>query len=56
MLRLDQQCDPAMGQLLFMLVVPPLVGVVTYAIFRIIFARDEDKNGEAISQRRLDAR
>ena len=26
MLRLDQQCDPAMGQLLFMLIVPPLVG------------------------------
>jgi hypothetical protein len=56
MLRLDQQCDPAMGQLLFMLIVPPLVGVVTYAIFRIIFAGDVDKNGDAISQRRFDAR
>jgi hypothetical protein len=44
-----------MGQLLFMLIVPPLVGVVTYAVVRIIYARDEDKNGEALNQRRLDA-
>ena len=44
-----------MGQLLLMLFVPPLVGGVTYAIVQIIFARDEDKNGAAISQRRLDA-
>jgi hypothetical protein len=44
-----------MGQLLFMLIVPPLVGVVTYAIVRIIFEKDEDKNGEPISQRRFDA-
>jgi hypothetical protein len=44
-----------MGQLLFMLIVPPLVGVVTYGIVRIIFEKDEDKNGETISQRRFDA-
>ena len=44
-----------MGQLLFMLIVPPLVGVVTYAIDRIISKKDEDKNSESISQRSLDA-
>jgi hypothetical protein len=29
-----------MGQLLVMLIVPPIVGVVTYIIFRFIWARD----------------
>lgn len=53
MLSLDES-DPAMGQLLIMLVVPPLVGVVTYAIVRIMFEQDED--GKTISQHRLDVR
>ncbi len=30
-----------MGQLLVMLIVPPLVGVVTFAIYRFIWERDE---------------
>ena len=39
-----------MGQ--FLLMVPPLVGVVTYAIFRLIWKKDE----QADRSPRLDAR
>ena len=42
----------AMGQLLMILIVPPLVGVVTYAIFRFIWEKDE----QADRSPRLDAR
>ena len=30
-----------MGQLLAILIIPPLVGVITYAVFRIIWEKDE---------------
>ena len=39
----------AMGQLLVMLIVPPIVGVVTYIVVRRIWDRDE--NGDAVSRR-----
>lgn len=39
-----------MGQLLLMLIVPPIVGAATYAVFRIFFNKDEDKDGETISK------
>ena len=45
-----------MGQLLFMFIVPPLVGVVTYAIVRIIFEKDEGKDGETLNHHQLDVR
>lgn len=38
-----------MGQLLVMLIVPPIVGVVTYIVIRHIWERDE--NGEAVRRR-----
>ena len=44
-----------MGQLLVILTVPPLVGVVTYAIFRFIWEKDEEADRDATSPR-LDAR
>jgi hypothetical protein len=44
-----------MGQLLVILIVPPLVGVVTYAIFRFIWEKDEEADRDAPSPR-LDAR
>ena len=30
-----------MGQLLAILIIPPLVGVITYAVFRIIWEKEE---------------
>ena len=39
-----------MGQFLVMLIVPPVVGVVTYIVFRLIWEKDEDAS-EAISRR-----
>jgi hypothetical protein len=39
-----------MGQLLVTLIVPPIVGVVTYIIVRRIWERDES-NAEAVSRR-----
>ncbi len=56
MLCLVEKRLPAMGQLLLMLIIPPIVGVATYAVFRIVLNKDEDKDGETISQRRHDAR
>jgi hypothetical protein len=41
-----------MGQLLLMLVVPPIVGVVTYAVIR-IFQKD-NKGGAPINERAHD--
>jgi hypothetical protein len=41
-----------MGQLLVMLIVPPIVGVVTYIIIRRIWERDE--NGASKAARRRD--
>ena len=42
-----------MGQLLVMLIVPPIVGVVTYIIIRRIWERDENGAGEAVRRRDL---
>ena len=41
----------AMGQLLVMLIVPPIVGVVTYIIVRRVWARDENGGSEAVRRR-----
>lgn len=38
----------AMGQLLVTLIVPPIVGVVTYVVLRLIWERDEKRAGEVI--------
>jgi hypothetical protein len=43
-----------MSQLLLMLIIPPFVGVVTYAIFRIIWAKDKRDNSQLISHDRND--
>jgi len=40
-----------MGQLLVMLIVPPIVGVVTYIIVRRLWERDETGAGEAVMRR-----
>ena len=41
-----------MGQLLMLLIVPPLVGIVTYAVFGFIWEKDE----QADRSPRLDAK
>jgi hypothetical protein len=41
----------AMGQLLVTLIVPPIVGVVTYIVVRRIWDRDENGAAEAVSRR-----
>ena len=41
-----------MGQLLMILIVPPLVGIATYAVFRLIWEEDE----QADRSPRLDAK
>ena len=40
-----------MGQLLVTLIVPPIIGVVTYLVVRLIWERDENGAGE-VSKRR----
>jgi hypothetical protein len=40
-----------MGQLLVMLIVPPIVGVVTYIVIRRLWERDENWASEAVAQR-----
>ena len=40
----------AMGQLLVMLIVPPIVGVVTYIVIRRIWERDENGASEAVTR------
>jgi hypothetical protein len=40
-----------MGQLLVMLIVPPVVGVVTYIIIRRIWERDENGASETVTRR-----
>jgi hypothetical protein len=44
-----------MGQLLMIVIVPPLVGVVTYTVFRLIWEKDEQADRVAPS-RPFDAR
>ena len=39
-----------MGQLLAILIIPPLVGVITYAVFRIIWEKDEQADRVAPSR------
>ena len=41
-----------MGQLLMILIVPPLVGIVTYAVFRLVWEKDK----QADRSPRLDAK
>lgn len=40
-----------MGQLLLMLIVPPIVGVVTYIVVRRIWEREENGAGEVARRR-----
>jgi len=40
-----------MGELLVTLIVPPVVGLVTYFVVRRIWARDENAPSEAASRR-----
>jgi hypothetical protein len=40
-----------MGQLLMTLIVPPIVGIVTYMVVRRIWDRDENDVAEAVSRR-----
>jgi hypothetical protein len=44
-----------MGQLLAILVIPPLVGLITYAAFRFVWEKDERRDRVAPS-RPFDAR
>ena len=39
-----------MGQLLAILIVPPLVGIITYAVFRFIWEKDEQVDRVAPSR------
>jgi len=41
------------GQLLVMLIVPPIVGVVTYIIIRRLWERDENGASEAVRRHDL---
>ncbi len=43
-----------MGQLVAILIIPPLVGLITYAVFRFIWEKDEQSDRVAPA-RRLDA-
>ena len=40
-----------MGQLIVMLIVPPIVGVVTYILIRRIWERDKNGASEAVARR-----
>ncbi|MGA7388282.1 MAG: hypothetical protein WBW99_10205 [Pseudolabrys sp.] len=40
-----------MGELLVMLIVPPIVGVLTYVVLRLVWERDEKRAGETITRR-----
>src|SRR5674476_256578 len=41
----------AMGQLLVMLIVPPIVGIVAYIVVRLISARDENGGSDIVRRR-----
>ncbi len=43
-----------MGQLLVMLIVPPIVGLITYAVFRLVLERKEEDGDDVALQRRRD--
>jgi putative effector of murein hydrolase LrgA (UPF0299 family) len=40
-----------MGQLLLMLLIPPLVGVVTYAVVRLFWEKDAEADQERAERR-----
>jgi hypothetical protein len=40
----------AMGQLLMTLIVPPIVGLITYVVVRRIWDRDDNAPNEAVSR------
>lgn len=40
-----------MGQLLVMMIVPPVVGMVTYIVFRFFWDPDENSAGETVRRR-----
>jgi len=42
-----------MGQLLVMLIVPPIIGLVTYFVVRFFCERDENRDSETIERRNL---
>jgi hypothetical protein len=42
------------GQLLVMLIVPPIVGLITYAVFRLVLERKEEDGDDVALQRRRD--
>jgi len=44
-----------MGQLLAMLIIPPIVGVVTYIVVRLIWERDENGASETVRRHDLSA-
>jgi len=44
-----------MSQLLAILIVPPLVGIMTYAVFRVIWDKDEQAD-RVVPNQRPDAR
>jgi hypothetical protein len=41
----------AMGQLLMMLIIPPIVGVITYIVIRRVWERDENGSVEVVGRR-----
>jgi hypothetical protein len=54
--RLELRCSAfgrhaAMCQLLVMLIVPPIVGVVTYIVVRFIWEKDKNSASEAVRRR-----
>lgn len=44
-----------MGQLLVMLIIPPIIGIVTYAVLRLIWKKDEAVDREGAKQHEFDA-
>ena len=42
-----------MGQLLMILIIPPLVGIITYAVFRFVWEKDEQPDRVAPSRTRM---
>ena len=45
-----------MGQLLAILVIPPLVGIITYAVFRFIWQKDDTEAAPVVTTLRSAAR
>jgi hypothetical protein len=45
-----------MGQLLAILIIPPLVGIITYAVFRFIWEEKDEQADRVAPNRHIDAR